>query len=383
MLHSMNSDWPCLSFDFIPDQLGDNRTKFPMTAYAVAGTQASQANKNELVVMKMSHLHKTKYDDAMAEDGISDDDDAMDDDASLDSRKIKHHGGINRVRVCPHNAGIVAVWSETGDVQMYDISAHISALDTPPVVLPAKDLKPLYEFSGHPDEGFAMDWSPKVPGRFASGDCSKHIYLWNPNENGNGWTVDKQPFKGHTSSVEDIQWSPTEANVFASCSSDKTIKIWDSRTKGRPHVSIKAHDADVNVISWNRLITNLLVSGGDDGVFSAWDLRMFRNPQQAKPVASFKWHNAPITSIEWHPTDDSVLCVGSEDNSVTLWDMSVEADSEVGLDKVDAEKKVPPQLLFIHQGQSNVKEVHWHKQAPGVLMSTAADGFNIFKTISV
>jgi ribosome assembly protein RRB1 len=61
---------------------------------------------------------------------------------------------------------------------------------------------------------------------------------------------------------------------------------------------------------------------------------------------------------------------------VTVWDLSVEADEEPNaLDLAE----FPAQLLFIHQGQSNVKEVHFHPQIPGVIMTTAEDGFNIFK----
>lgn len=47
MLHQAQTGAPCLSFDIIPDNLGNDRTQFPMTAYLVAGTQASSAHLNK------------------------------------------------------------------------------------------------------------------------------------------------------------------------------------------------------------------------------------------------------------------------------------------------------------------------------------------------
>lgn len=74
LLHHMNVEWPCLSFDVIKDKLGkllkmksyvigDNRTAFPMTSYIVAGSQADSYEENKVYVMKMSKMHKTMHDD--------------------------------------------------------------------------------------------------------------------------------------------------------------------------------------------------------------------------------------------------------------------------------------------------------------------------------
>jgi ribosome assembly protein RRB1 len=77
-----------------------------------------------------------------------------------------------------------------------------------------------------------------------------------------------------------------------------------------------------------------------------------------------------------------MLCLSSDDNQITMWDLSVEADDDEALFNAKKEglsNDLPPQLLFIHQGQTEVKEIHFHPQIPGVVMSTGQEGIDLFK----
>lgn len=65
MRHSMNVNWPCLSFDILRDSLGDGRQRYPATVYVVSGTQADIPKNSELSVYKMSSLHRTQKDGGM------------------------------------------------------------------------------------------------------------------------------------------------------------------------------------------------------------------------------------------------------------------------------------------------------------------------------
>ena len=93
-------------------------------------------------------------------------------------------------------------------------------------------------------------------------------------------------------------------------------------------------------------------------------------------------HTAPITSVDWHPTEASSLAVSSDDNQITLWDLGVEADDKELQNDAELLVDVPPQLLFVHQGLSEPKEIHWHPQIPGLVMATGADGLNVFRPIN-
>jgi ribosome assembly protein RRB1 len=357
------------------------------------------------------------------EDSDSDSDDDDEEEASLHVRKVAHTGGINRIRSMPQSPHIIASWSDTAQVQILDLHALLQEVADEPDednndnvgtgAGPSSsggggnqnnkiNKVPALQVHSHSSEGYALDWSPVVQGQLASGDCRSKIHIWTPSPGGK-WQVGAG-LKGHTASVEDIQWSPSEPTVFASCSVDKTIRVWDSRSKSGAMITVEnAHASDVNVISWNHGTSYMLASGGDDGVLRVWDLRSFSpsgpsgttdstvvaNPQ---PVADFSYHKKPITSVEWCPNEPSMLLTTGEDHQLALWDLALERDPEeeaalgAGTAAVmtgEVEEALPAQLLFVHAGQMNPKEGHWHPQIPGLIVSTAADGFNIFKPSNI
>ena len=63
MLHRLHMEWPCMTFGVVRDNLGEQRTRFPLTAYMVAGTQAETASQNKLICMKTSRLCCTRHDE--------------------------------------------------------------------------------------------------------------------------------------------------------------------------------------------------------------------------------------------------------------------------------------------------------------------------------
>ncbi|XP_054159179.1 glutamate-rich WD repeat-containing protein 1-like [Oppia nitens] len=391
MYRKAQTEYPCLSFDVVEDTIGSGTERsdnYPLTCYLVAGTQSGKEEGNKILVLKMSNLNKIKQKDNEESDDEDSDDSDDEDEAQLDFIPIDHRGCVNRIRSTTINGKcLCGSWSESGTVYLWDFTQALNTVDDSLLINEymknKTTIKPIYSFNGHRVEGYGIDWSSLTPGFLATGDCRKNIFIWKPKEGG-VWAVDQKPLPGHKESVEDIQWSPSEANVLASCSVDQSIRIWDIRAQHSTSCMLtvdKAHDSDVNVISWNKTEKTFIASGGDDGVIKIWDLRHFKS-KSPKPIASFKHHLSHITSVEWHPTDGTVFAASGDDNQLTLWDLAVEKDNENETQEQEL-NQLPPQLLFIHQGQQEVKEIHWHKQIPGLIISTASNGIDLFTTISV
>ncbi|KAL5203591.1 hypothetical protein ABZP36_008462 [Zizania latifolia] len=300
-LRGFNIGWPCLSFDVVRDQLGLVRSEFPHTLYGVAGTR------------KREPIPASAVDgdsDMDSESSSDEEEEAVNEDTKpiLHLKKVAHAGCVNRIRSMSQEPHLCATWG----TQVWDFSSFLNSLAESGAGAHKEDDKihnriPVKIFGGHKDEGYAIDWSPLVTGRLVSGDCNKCIHLWEPTSG--SWNVDKNP--------------------LASC---------------------------------------MIASGCDDGSFSIRDLRLIKDDPL---VAHFEYHMHPITSVEWSPHEASTLAVSSADHQLTIWDLSLEKDAEEEAEfrakmkeQANTPEDLPPQLLFVHQGQKDLKELHWHPQIP-------------------
>jgi ribosome assembly protein RRB1 len=230
------------------------------------------------------------------------------------------------------------------------------------------------------NEGFALEWSKITPGLLAAGGLDKIIEIYKSTDDScSDWVLEGGnnfgTLKGHKGSIEDIIWSPVQAHVLASCSVDKSIRFWDLRSdKSNPPIVIdNAHDSDVNCLAWNTFCDFMVASGGEDGSFKVWDIRYISNG----PISNIQWHKGAITALSWDPFEDSQIAVSSEDNRLSVWDFSVEPDDQHLFDSGNQE--VPQQLIFLHQGQENIKDIKFHPVYKNFIASTAENGINVFK----
>ena len=384
MFHRATTEWPCLSIDFLAEsqdsskimlrdfRVPTNNIKYPLDVYVVGGSQAETANQNSIYVMKFTDLGLTKYDDD--EDLNQSFEDI---EPKLYYQKISTSAGTNRLKTLNHSP-IVGLLNENAQLQIIDIRQDFEILKNkgPKDSLESKGSFNIIKQFLLSDEGFGLDFSPLDLAKLACGTNNGEINIFQPtDENISDITKSPSSININNKSIEDLQFSPKEPHVLASCSTDGTIKVFDLRTpfKNISHLNIKAHETDVNVISWNKNATNLIASGADDGSFKVWDLRYVDKP----PISHIGWHVAPITSIEWQPHDEWTISVASSDNRLSLWDFSVEPDdSEIDY---NLKNNIPDQLLFLHQGQEDLKECKWHPVYKNVMISTALDGYNVFQ----
>lgn len=394
MLHRASTEWPCLSCDFLSGDLmplsGYSTVtptcrkdyKYPIEIYGISGSQASLPSKNKIYVMRMANLCSTKYDDdpemqaAMEEDDYEEFNEGN---PIILHRSIPIKGGINRIRSM-QGYPIIAAWSETRQVKIFDIGRVVEDLKNVNYKNKIERKPKTFEMGTTSSfkfktEGYALEWSPLEIGVLAAGNCGGEMQIYQPaDENCSGFKQRGALYNFHEDSIEDVQFCPNDVNGVATCGCDGKVIFTDLRQSpsSGPRLVLDVAECDVNVISWNKTRDNLIATGADDGSFKVYDLKY----PGKEPISYIDWHEDQITSIQWQPDDEWTLAVASADNRLSIWDFSVE-ENNMGMQRDD--DQVPEQIIFLHQGQDDIKELRWSPYVNNTIMTTALNGFNLFQ----
>ena len=259
MLHTLNVEWPWLSFDVLPDDQGGGRTVFPHSIVTVSGSQAGSTGANKLTLARLDGLTKTKIDDM--EDSVSDSDEEDDDDDEgprATACEVGHPGPVRRVAAAPAERGLVATWSDDDSiVRFWDFrrEARLYCADNATASV-TNNKRPLATVASNAP-GYALAWSSS---RFASGDDNGTVLACNLQSG----SVDVIARWQGPSSIEDLAWSPSEATVLMAVGVDKSIQVFDTRHKTAMLTRPDAHTDDINTLSWNSTVSYLVATGGDD-----------------------------------------------------------------------------------------------------------------------
>lgn len=295
------------------------------------------------------------------------------------------------------------MWNSTGKVQIWNVTGALEKIESlDPAVRSVKmdSEKPLFSFDGHSSEGFALDWSRLTPGALASGDQHKKVGFvgWPsvfsdiPVEPGGRRQVGGEPaavagprrLGGGRAVVADRGESarvrvrrPQHPPVGRARTRQPGLRVHGggrARQRHQRGLLEPARPADRD--RRRRRHAQGLVAEEHPG---GWALAGADALQYGQAVARFKHHKSPITSVEWHPDDATTFMASGEDNQISFWDLAMETDTGAAEDV----EGIPPQLLFLHMGLEEIKEVHWHPNITGLALATALNGFHAFRTVNI
>jgi len=367
-------------------------------------------------------------------------------DCSAPVNRVRSFTGVFGNAYCAGNPGLAVFWTADGFVEFHSLDAALQSLGVRPpdgqddYNLPASSFANseggwcgytidsgfkgrrqtrgvsrvgarspslLYSYENPGSvEGYALACCP-TQALVVAGDVAGAIRAFRIKPDGTV-LVDAGSTKPHGDSVEDAVFARCGQAFlncrFATASCDRSVIISDPRVKGGRAARFRAHEADVNVLDWSYFDENALLTGGEEGGVRLWDLR---NTQE--PLKAFKYHSGPITSVRFSPNEPTVFASLSSDGLAAIWDYDIEGPADpdgagaegTGTEGADPAEVVesapsrypeatrkalgalPPELVFLHMGLEDPKELAFHPQIPGCIAVTDLSGLQLFKPINV
>lgn len=266
-------------------------------------------------------------------------------------KTLDHPQDVSKARAMFDNPNIVASFTNTGDINLYDFGKMQLTL----------------ALKGHESYGFGLNWMPNMNGeptnRIVSGGTDSKVAVWDINKKPHalGQVEALNILTFHEKSVNGVDVLSTNTNIFASVSDDSKFALWDMCDLTRPAQAIQASPDGLNAIAFCKHDENTFLTGGQEsGEIWLWDMRKLID---MKPLSSLSGHSLSVTNISFSTLNKNIFCSGSlipdESDSKTasnygviVWDIT-----KIGEERFDNQEEVS---ILSHDGhESTVDDISW------------------------
>eukprot|EP01029_Cantina_marsupialis_P025588 TRINITY_DN677_c0_g1_i2.p1 TRINITY_DN677_c0_g1~~TRINITY_DN677_c0_g1_i2.p1 ORF type:complete len:443 (+),score=162.50 TRINITY_DN677_c0_g1_i2:28-1329(+) len=361
LMHGL--EWPSLTVQWIHDEKKQiSEDKEFSTQKVILGTHASEGEQNHLIVAEMSlptaeaEIDATKFEETEDFGGFAGKEHKFNIIAN-----IPHEGEINRARYMWQNSEIVATYSVSGDVLLFNWKKAMneeakeeSKEDETEKV--DKD-KPFARLIGLQQQGFGLGWSYTKKGFVAAGGDSGEIACWNTFEKGGDlkpeFKFNHFPEGSEPCAINEVTWHKSK-DIFASAGDDGYVVLVDANT-GKIIHRFLAHEGGCGCVDFAPFDDKHFITCGNDSRAKLWD--MTKLSESHDPLHIFEGHEGDVNMVNYSPFSDSIFATTGDDRRVGVWDTSRIGNEQ---DEEDAEDGAP-ELLFLHSGHTaEVQDVSWN-----------------------
>jgi len=198
-------------------------------------------------------------------------------------------------------ADTMALGRADGQIEIWDISGDLSALENPTFIL-LEGTSPI--------EALAFDPAGRL---LAAGNRDGSGTIWDI-ESG---TQLGDALQGHQDGINTVAFSP-DGQILATGSRDQAVILWDVATQAMIQEPLIGHSGWVNTVVFSP-DGQLLASASRDRTIILWDVGEMR-----QLGAPFMLHTAPVEQVAFSP-DGLTLLSGSLDTTVRLLDVNPDA----------------------------------------------------------